>query len=167
VAIRLYQEEDMFQSGADLWGPGTWEALDKQYLLRCFNPVRICGVRGPDDFEHESGGNAGFNPVRICGVRGHLDATYWAYEMKQFQSGADLWGPGTTPYKTPAFAVEQFQSGADLWGPGTGFYSVTSIALACFNPVRICGVRGRFIPDPYAEIEDVSIRCGFVGSGDW
>ena len=36
----------------------------------------------------------------------------------------------------------------------------------CFNPVRICGVRGPTKRCSQSSTPVVSIRCGFVGSGD-
>ena len=60
-----------------------------------------------------------------------------------FQSGADFWGPGTPTIQLPTLLSLLFQSGADFWGPGT---CSTFVCLRC---------------------SQVSIRCGFLGSGDW
>ena len=176
------------QSGADLWGPGTcWSIRGLPGGRPCFNPVRICGVRGPqnscvgDTGKFQSGADlwgpgtgiglrqltlAGVVSIR-CGFMGSGDSMTGVHRDRRlvFQSGADLWGPGTLsrPHQprshdgfnpvricgvrglnrpTRPSLTRRFQSGADLWGPGTGSRAVRS---------------GR---------ARVSIRCGFVGSGD-
>ena len=85
---------DGFQSGADLWGPGTGTHRACHNGRIGFNPVRICGVRGLWR-SASTRRKICFNPVQICGVRG-LNKFYDALAaVKEFQSGADLWGPGT------------------------------------------------------------------------
>jgi len=102
--------------------------------------VLISGVRGHDKkkvwYDHGS-----FNPVRISGVRG-LNNHQTPIPTVAFQSGADFWGPGTRMRIARWVPILSFQSGADFWGPGT--------------PTRFFNGGNSL----------VSIRCGFLGSGD-
>ena len=101
-----------------------------------------CGFLGSGDCRIPNTGRwvLCFNPVRISGVRGQ--AIPPSDEDIEFQSGADFWGPGTIP---------------ELEAP---------VELPGFNPVRISGVRGLTTFGEFQIQRSVSIRCGFLGSGD-
>jgi len=131
-----------FQSGADLWGVGTVTSTKKtlSYLpvsIRCgfvgsgdpawsgtctrpirFNPVRICGVRGPWSVILQLPPWC-FNPVRICGVRGHEKIKNDGINRVSFN-----------PVRI-----------CGVRGPPTSGH--VTMTCTSFNPVRICGVRGQ------------------------